>query len=98
VIDVSGCILLPGLIDAHVHLTMDADALNKTGQGESDVFAALRASHAAAATLRAGFTAVRDMGGRNYAEIELRRAIEAGLASGPRIRCAGKIVSAISWP
>jgi imidazolonepropionase-like amidohydrolase len=94
VIDVSGCILLPGLIDAHVHLTMDADALNKTGGGESDVFAALRAAHAAAATLRAGFTTVRDMGGRNHAEIELRHAIEAGLATGPRTLCAGKIVSA----
>jgi imidazolonepropionase-like amidohydrolase len=58
------------------------------------VFAALRAAHAASATLRAGFTTVRDMGGRNHAEIELRHAIEAGLAAGPRMLCAGKIVSA----
>jgi imidazolonepropionase-like amidohydrolase len=92
-IDVAGCILLPGLIDAHVHLTMDADALNKTGTGETDVFAALRAAHAAEATLQAGFTTVRDMGGRNHVEMELRAAIESGLARGPRMVCAGKIVS-----
>jgi imidazolonepropionase-like amidohydrolase len=92
-IDVAGCILLPGLIDAHVHLTMDADALNKTGAGETDVFAALRAAHAAEATLQAGFTTVRDMGGRNHVEMELRAAIESGLARGPRMVCTGKIVS-----
>ncbi|MFZ0388174.1 MAG: amidohydrolase family protein [Solirubrobacteraceae bacterium] len=92
-IDVAGCILLPGLIDAHVHLTMDPDALNKTGVGESDVFATLRAAHAAEATLQAGFTTVRDMGGRNHLEMELRAAIDRDLARGPRMVCAGKIVS-----
>jgi imidazolonepropionase-like amidohydrolase len=92
-VDVSGCVLMPGLIDAHVHLTMDAEALNKTGAGESDVFAALRAAHAAEATLRAGFTTVRDMGGRNHVEMELRAAVENGLARGPRMLCAGRIVS-----
>jgi imidazolonepropionase-like amidohydrolase len=93
VIDVSDCLLLPGLIDAHVHLTMDADALNKTGAGESDVLAALRAAHAAEATLKAGFTTVRDMGGRNFAEMDLRSAVAAGWAQGPRMQLAGKIVS-----
>lgn len=47
VVDVTGCVLLPGLLDVHVHLTMDADVLNKTGLGENDTFAVLRAAHVA---------------------------------------------------
>jgi imidazolonepropionase-like amidohydrolase len=84
--------LLPGLVDAHVHLAFDASA---------DVVGALAACHddalsermaaAAARTLRAGVTTVRDLGDRNYLSLGLRERLPA--TSRPHIVAAGPPVT-----
>ncbi|SFO46464.1 Imidazolonepropionase [Pseudonocardia ammonioxydans] len=89
-IDAAGCTVLPGLIDAHVHLTTNSDHDNVVA---SDMFRGqvsrpgkllhgLRNAHRA---LAAGFTTLRVMGHRGVGEIELRDFIECGLAVGPRL-------------
>ena len=89
-INAEGCTVLPGLIDAHVHLTTNSDHNRVV---PSDVFRGqvskpgkllhgLRNAHSA---LAAGFTTLRVMGHRGVGEIELRDYIEDGLTVGPRL-------------
>jgi imidazolonepropionase-like amidohydrolase len=94
VIDAEGAYLLPGLIDCHVHLTVDAtDADPSVGASKPDHVVAAFARQAAEQTLRAGVTSVRDLGGSNYLEMALREAVERGDALGPRMFLAGKLLS-----
>jgi len=90
IIDLGEHILLPGLIDAHVHITGGGAALG-TNPGTARI--ALRSAHNAKITLDKGFTTVRSMGGAAYAGIALRDAINAGDVAGPRIYDAGAILS-----
>jgi imidazolonepropionase-like amidohydrolase len=90
-IDWSGKTVLPGLIDMHTHLVGDIQ-----GAGLADPLAYTEAEDAllgaahARATLRAGFTSVRDVGvWRAFTDVALRDAINAGLAEGPRMAVAG---------
>lgn len=86
--------LLPGLIDAHVHLTMEPapDPLG-AAVGQPDGLSAVLAARHAWETLRAGFTTVRDAGGKNYMEFGVRDAIRSGRLSGSRILAAGKFLT-----
>ncbi|HQZ33399.1 MAG TPA: amidohydrolase family protein [Ilumatobacteraceae bacterium] len=94
VVDVSGCWLLPGLIDCHVHLTLPTDAGDPAGSAvRSDAAVALYAAAAAERTLMAGITTVRDVGGWNYVEMAVRDAISAGMCVGPRMFLAGRLLS-----
>jgi imidazolonepropionase-like amidohydrolase len=94
VIDAEGTYLLPGLIDCHVHLTVDSsDADPSAGASKPDQGVAAFASQAAERTLRAGVTSVRDLGGSNYLEMALRDAVERGEALGPRMFLAGRLLS-----
>ncbi|MEU9331048.1 amidohydrolase family protein [Streptomyces canus] len=87
--------LLPGLIDAHVHLSWDAsaDAVAHVTTGDSSTV--LEAARSAAATaLRSGVTTVRDLGDRDYLVLALRDQVEAALrpeiiAAGPPITSRG---------
>ena len=90
VIDCSRRFILPGLIDCHVHLV--------SGGGPSELNAirgmpvaalALRAAKNAEATVRAGFTTVRDLGAPEGLNIHLANAVSDGLVNGPRILAAG---------
>jgi imidazolonepropionase-like amidohydrolase len=90
VTDLAGRTLMPGLIDGHVHICFDAGP--EAGQqvsGKSEASLALIAARNAARTLAAGFTTVRDMGGKNFINLTLRDAIIAGQTPGPRILSAG---------
>jgi len=94
--------ITPGLIDCHVHLSdaglADASAQDRDPSG----LRVLRMAEHARRTLLAGFTTVRDVGGRAHLEFALRRAAQEGLIRTPRLVLAGKIVSmttagASSW-
>lgn len=89
VIDLSKSTVLPGLIDAHVHLTIGWPP--KLDQ--SDAAATLVALENARKTLAAGFTTVRDLGAASEAIFVVRDAIKQGRFVGPRILAAGDIIS-----
>src|SRR5207245_3870736 len=74
-IDLPEATLLPGLIDAHTHLTFDLNSLGYQGLGISTAREALHGARNARRTLEAGFTTVRNVGARDYADIALRDAI-----------------------
>jgi imidazolonepropionase-like amidohydrolase len=89
VVDLGDATLLPGFIDAHVHLAMESTD-NWLGDFYSGImrFPAEQAQYAAMfarRTLEAGFTTVRDVGSHDYVALGLRNAINAGIAEGPRM-------------
>ena len=88
-VDGTGLFALPGLIDCHVHVTsLTADEWADSGHPASYVAAA--ATRTLAATVRRGFTTVRDAGG---ADAGLARALDEGLIPGPRLSTCGKALS-----
>ena len=89
------CALLPGLIDAHVHLVWDGARLDPEGlrASEGDLKGALRAARHALDTLRAGTTAVRDLGAPAGINLALRDTIGAGVSPGPTMRAAGRLIT-----
>jgi len=101
-IDVPNATITPGLIDCHVHLS-DAGLADASVQDhDPSGLRVLRMAEHARRTLMAGFTTVRDVGGRDHLEFALRRAAQEGLIRTPRLVLAGKIVSmttagASSW-
>ena len=92
IIDGTGHTLTPGLIDSHIHITMEPDANPWLRMNDSDALIALRAARNAKATLSAGFTTVRDLGAKNYIDLSLRDAIQQGVVQGPRMLAAGKCI------
>ena len=93
-LDLGDKTLLPGLIDAHVHLFLHPGAEDLQTVQESVPERTLRAALAAKADLMAGFTAERDMGteGAGSADTAVRDAINRGLIQGPRLRICGNAI------
>ena len=94
VIDLGDRTLLPGLIDAHVHLFLHPGAEDLQTVQESVAQRTIGAVLAARDDLMAGFTAERDMGteGAGSADTAVRNAIDAGSIPGPRLRISGNAV------
>ncbi len=92
VIDLGDATLLPGFIDAHVHLT-DESSANWYGDFYNEMMRmpteqAHYAAMYAKRTLEAGFTTVRNVGASDYVDVGLRNAINAGIIPGPRMLTA----------
>jgi len=94
IIDLGDTTLLPGLIDAHVHLFLHPGAEDLQTVEESVPWRVILAEQAAKADLMAGFTAERDMGteGAGSADTAIRDAIDQGLIPGPRLRISGNAI------
>ena len=94
VIDLGDTTLMPGLIDAHVHLFLHPGAEDLQTVEESVPQRTIRAVLAARDDLQAGFTAERDMGteGAGSADTAVREAIDNGLVPGPRLRVSGNAI------
>src|SRR5450756_303410 len=80
-----GRTLLPGLIDMHVHLSSDATIDGNRALDYTDAFWVAVGVANAKAMLQAGFTTVRNVGSRNYADVGIKQAVEGGYIPGPRI-------------
>jgi imidazolonepropionase-like amidohydrolase len=98
IIDLGDTTLMPGLIDAHVHLFLHPGAEDLQTVQESVPQRTILATLAAKDDLMAGFTAERDMGteGAGYADTAVRNAIDKGLIAGPRMRISGNAISILS--
>jgi imidazolonepropionase-like amidohydrolase len=92
--DLGDATLLPGLIDAHVHLFLHPGAEDLQTVEESIPSRVIVAEQAAKADLMAGYTAERDMGteGAGSADTAIRDAINSGLIPGPRLRISGNAI------
>jgi imidazolonepropionase-like amidohydrolase len=95
VIDLGDRTLLPGLIDAHIHLFLHPGAEDLQTVQESVPQRTIMALLAARDDLMAGFTAERDMGteGAGSADTAVRNTIDGGLAPGPRLRVSGNAIN-----
>jgi imidazolonepropionase-like amidohydrolase len=99
IVDLPDMTLLPGLMDLHSHLLLHP--YNETPWDdqvlkESESYRVLRAVGHARATLQAGFTTLRDLGteGAGFADVAIKRAIEAGVIDGPRLFVATRAIVA----
>jgi imidazolonepropionase-like amidohydrolase len=97
VIDLGSSTLMPGLIDAHVHLFLHPGAEDLQTVVESVPERTILAEIAARDDLMAGFTAERDMGteGAGSADSAVRNAIDSGLIPGPRMSISGNAISIV---
>jgi imidazolonepropionase-like amidohydrolase len=100
VLDLSSQFVLPGLIEAHTHVLLQGNRFAQDYADqilrESVPYRTLRAAAAARSALMWGFTTLRDLGseGAGYADVDLKKAIEAGVVPGPRLFVAGRAFSA----
>ena len=91
--NLSGLTLLPGLIDAHVHILEDEDPRDPFYPVPSNETFALHGARNARQTLEAGFTMVRDVAAVNSTIFALREAIADGTIPGPRIVASGRCLT-----
>jgi imidazolonepropionase-like amidohydrolase len=99
VIDLSAATVMPGLIDAHVHILLQGDITSEDYDvqllKQSIAYRALRASLSCKTALLNGFTTLRDLGteGAMYADVDLKKAINNGIVDGPRLFVAGRAIN-----
>src|ERR671937_1195179 len=99
VIDLPGTTLTPGLVEGHSHILLHAyneTTWNDQVAREGLALRVARATNHLRATLLAGFTTVRDLGteGAQYADIELKQAVNQGIIPGPRMLVSTRAIVA----
>ena len=99
VIDLGDVTLLPGLVEGHSHVLLHAYnevPWNDQVARQGIALRTARATNHLRATLRAGFTTVRDLGteGAGYADVDLKQALREGIIQGPRLLAATKAIVA----
>ncbi len=94
-VDLSNKTVLPGLIDLHVHLTGDPGGDFWTRATEPEEWGVVLGMKNARATVRAGFTTVREAGSAQQTAFALRRAAQEGLIASPRIVAAGPALAIV---
>jgi imidazolonepropionase-like amidohydrolase len=92
-IELPSATVLPGLIDCHVHLTVNPNLFGPAGLHISYPRSALIGARNARITLRAGFTTVRNLAADGYSDVALRDAINAADVPGPRMLVSGPALS-----
>lgn len=94
VLDLGGKTVLPGMVEAHVHIGMNGEpAMETIMLKETLPMTTIKASVYAQRDLMAGFTTIRTMGDKGFLDVALKRAIDAGIIDGPRMRVSGQILS-----
>jgi imidazolonepropionase-like amidohydrolase len=99
VVDLPGTTLTPGLVEGHSHVLLHAyneTSWNDQVSREGLALRAARAVNHLQATLMAGFTTIRDLGteGAQYADVELKQAVNQGIIPGPRMLVTTKAIVA----
>jgi imidazolonepropionase-like amidohydrolase len=90
VIDATGKFILPGLIDAHCHISLHQGALPGAKYRSSAEFCTLWAARSIGRVLRAGVTSIAVPGGKWFTDVTVREAVEGGLLEGPRMVVASR--------
>ena len=94
VVDLGDATVLPGLIDAHVHLVWNASAEpHELVARESRALTVLRCARNAALHLGAGVTTARDVGATDGLSVDVARAVDLGVLPGPRVVAAGRAIA-----
>ena len=89
----AGKFILPGLIDAHCHVSLHQGALPGARFTSSAEFCTLWAAHAIGRVLRAGVTSIAVPGGKWFTDVTVREAVDAGLLEAPRMVVAARALS-----
>ena len=94
VVDLAGLTLVPGLMNAHAHITLDGSAdPDATLRSESPTETAVRAERRLREIVERGVTTIRDVGGVHGIAIALARMVERGEIPGPRTLAAGNVIT-----
>ena len=89
VIQLKDVVLIPGLMDSHVHLIGDTSKKGYASIGNSTYFSTIHGVKNAYETLSSGFTTVRMVGAPEFADVALKQAIDEGTVKGPRLLVSG---------
>jgi imidazolonepropionase-like amidohydrolase len=95
VVNATGQWIMPGLIDAHTHLSYGNPKVPGEARGRGTTrpeFNTLRAARNAQTVLRSGVTSISVPGGTWFTDVAVRDAIKLGLIEGPRVYCAGRMI------